>query len=84
MIKIKLLSPRVTAEASYTAGEIIEVENDEAFYLVEDRLGEPVDAKTKLAKPKRLIEAEKAAEEARKLEAEEAEQAKKTPAKAKK
>lgn len=40
--KIKLLTPRVTAESSNTAGDIIEVENDEAYRMIEAGLGELV------------------------------------------
>lgn len=50
-IKVKLLTPRVTAEESNQAGDVITVGNDEALRMIEAGLAELAD-KNKPTQPK--------------------------------
>ena len=57
--KIKLLTPRVTATESQTVGDSIDVENDEAYLMIKNEVGELVGKKAPV-KPQSIIDAEEA------------------------
>ena len=60
--KLKLLTSRVTVDQSFVAGDEYSCENDEAWFMIEDRLAELV-SKKKPVKPLRLVDTEQADEE---------------------
>ena len=51
MVKVKLLTPRVTIDTSHAAGDVIEVESDEATRMIDSELAVAVE-KNKPTKPK--------------------------------
>ena len=63
MFKVRLKTSRVSATASAVAGDVISVENDEAWSLIDQDLAELVGKKSP-AKPARIVAEEKAAIEA--------------------
>lgn len=45
MFKVKLLTPRVTIDESQQAGDVVEVDNDEAYRMIESGIAELVGKK---------------------------------------
>lgn len=60
---IKLKTPRTTTEGSQLPNEVVTVENDEAWFMIERNHGSLVGKKAPV-KPARVVAEEKAAKEA--------------------